>query len=241
VQDVHEAKPDFAPVASRPARIDVNWDVHDEADATPDPAELARERELEESMRGLGYVGDDPEPAAAADVDGASGAKDGKKPRGRRDWLHLNSVDHHAALDLVLVGGRHTSEVWVIDHATTTDEARGPAGDLVWRYGNPALHGGDDGGDGERVLWGQHDARWIAPDDTTDLRFTVFDNGEGRPEGAWSRVLEVVAPVEIVTRGALEPGAVAGARSCGATARATRPASTRRSSRARSASRTATR
>jgi hypothetical protein len=59
------------------------------------------------------------------------------------------------------------------------------------------------------VLWGQHDARWIAPDDSTDLRFTVFDNGEGRPEGAWSRVLEVVAPVEIVTRTALEPGAVA--------------------------------
>ena len=39
------------------------------------------------------------------------------------------------------------SMVWIIDHGTTTDEAAGPAGDLLYRYGNPEAYGRGDAED----------------------------------------------------------------------------------------------
>src|SRR6185295_8609021 len=50
---------------------------------------------------------------------------------GRRaapDWTHFNAVSYNADLDQVLVSLRNFSEIWIIDHGTTTREAAGSVG-----------------------------------------------------------------------------------------------------------------
>lgn len=75
------------------------------------------------------------------------------------DWLHANSIDYHPELDQVAFSVREFNEVWVIDHSLTTEEAAGPAGDILYRWGNPkAYRRGDDS---NRYLYYQHDVQWI--------------------------------------------------------------------------------
>jgi hypothetical protein len=94
---------------------------------------------------------------------------------GANDWMHANSVAYNPDLDQIVLSVRSFHEIWVIDHAVTTDEARGPAGDLRFRWGNPAAYG--KGGAAPRMLFGQHDAEWIAPGLDGAGRISVFNNG----------------------------------------------------------------
>jgi hypothetical protein len=94
---------------------------------------------------------------------------------GARDWNHINSVAYDASLDQIVVSVRQFSEVWVIDHDTTTEEARGPAGDLLFRFGNPEAYGRGTAADQE--LFTQHDARWQR-DETGAVSFLVLNNGQ---------------------------------------------------------------
>jgi len=58
-------------------------------------------------------------------------------------WNHMNSIDYNADLDQVMLSVRGSSELWVIDHSTTTAEAAshsggnsGMGGDLMYRWGS---------------------------------------------------------------------------------------------------------
>jgi len=112
---------------------------------------------------------------------------------GSHDWNHTNSVDYNAALDQIVVSVRQFSEIWIIDHATTTEEARGPAGDLLFRYGNPATH--DRGGPEDQRLFAQHDAQWIPDGYPGAGSILVLSNGQ-RDVREWSSVEEVVPPLD---------------------------------------------
>ena len=105
--------------------------------------------------------------------------------RRSEDWWHLNSIDYNADLDQIILSSRAASEIWIIDHDLTTALAASAAGDLLYRFGNPAMHGGSGG----QILYAQHDAEWL--DEDTIL---LFDNGDpqARP---YSRVLEIDLPV----------------------------------------------
>lgn len=57
-------------------------------------------------------------------------------------WNHMNALYYNAALDQIVMSVRGNSEIWVIDHSTTTAEAasssggkRGKGGDLLYRWG----------------------------------------------------------------------------------------------------------
>ncbi len=128
--------------------------------------------------------------------------------------FHLNSVSYNAADDLILLSSALFSEIWAIDHSTTTEEARGSTGgrhgfggDLLWRYGNPQTHG--HGGPNDQVLYWQHDAHFIADGLPRKGEVLIFNNGmrrsaSGTPEpdqicmglitGAYSDLLEVTTP-----------------------------------------------
>jgi hypothetical protein len=93
---------------------------------------------------------------------------------GQADWNHLNGVDYNPERDEIVLSSRSFSEIWVIDHATTTDEARGAAGDLKFRFGNPVAYGDTKA---KRQLFFQHDAEWIEPGLPGEGNILVFNNG----------------------------------------------------------------
>ena len=114
------------------------------------------------------------------------------------DWLHVNAVDYDAALDQILVSAHHLSEIWIIDHSTTTAEAashagghHGVGGDLLYRWGNPQSYGQGDAGD--EILGGQHNAAWIDDGLPGAGDILIFNN---KAELGYSSVVEIVPPVD---------------------------------------------
>ena len=104
---------------------------------------------------------------------------------GSPDWTHMNSLDYDPERAHILVSVHGLGEIWVIDHGTTTEEATGPAGELLYRWGHPANHGAS----GERRLFGQHHATWL---DDGDI--LVYNNGDNRPEGEVSSIEQLTPP-----------------------------------------------
>jgi hypothetical protein len=115
-------------------------------------------------------------------------------PPGSADWNHVNAIDYNAELDQILLSVHNFSEIWVIDHDTTTAEAAGAAGDLLYRWGNPQAYGAGTAAD--QQLFVQHDAQWIPSGYPGEGNILVFNNGTGRPGGNYSSVDEIVPPVD---------------------------------------------
>ncbi|MBM3787959.1 MAG: hypothetical protein FJW30_26725 [Acidobacteria bacterium] len=99
-------------------------------------------------------------------------------PATNPDWLHLNSLNYNAKLDQILTGSRPWSEIWIIDHATTKEEAAGVKGDLLYRYGNPLSNRA--GAAADQTLINQHDPQWIADGLPGAGNILVFNNGPSR-------------------------------------------------------------
>ncbi len=108
------------------------------------------------------------------------------------DWTHANGIDYNEELGQILLSVREFSEIWVIDHNTTTEEAAGPLGDLLYRWGNPQAY--DRGDESDRVLYFQHDAKWVEDGKTGAGNITLFNNGYGRPGTDLSSVEEIDPP-----------------------------------------------
>ncbi len=116
------------------------------------------------------------------------------------DWFHSNAVDYNAELDQIVLSVHSFSEIWVIDHSTTTTEAAGhtggtsgSGGDLLYRWGNPQAY--DAGTDADQQLFHQHDAEWIGAGLSGEGNILIFNNGMRRPGGEYSSVVEIVTPV----------------------------------------------
>ena len=109
------------------------------------------------------------------------------------DWNHGNSIDYNPELDQILLDFRVMSELYVIDHSTTTEEARGKAGDFLYRWGNPRMYGRGD--ESDQTLFSQHHPHWIEPGLPGAGNILVFNNGNARPGGDSSSVDEVRPPL----------------------------------------------
>ena len=166
VQDADPEAENYGDLAKHPKRIDINAG----SDAPPIGAdELAQ-------LQALGYV---PEDATTDDLES--------------DFLHTNAVAYNARLDQIALSVPNFGEIWIIDHATTTEEARGARGDLLYRWGNPSAYGRSDVG-GKRFFY-QHDVRWIPDGWEGAGNLTVFNNGEGRAETSFSSIDEWAPPL----------------------------------------------
>ncbi len=122
------------------------------------------------------------------------------------DWLHINSIAYNAELDQIIVSPRTVSEFWIIDHSTTTEEARGEAGDLLYRWGNPAAYNG--GTEADRDLYFQHNPHWIADGLLGAGHVLVFDNGSA--ERPYSTIIEIELPIDEDGSYIMEPGVPTG-------------------------------
>ena len=123
------------------------------------------------------------------------------------DWIHANGLAYSSVLDQIVISARRFSEVWVIDHGTTSSTAAGPAGDLLYRWGNPMTY--DRGGEEDQRLFLQHDARWIEAGSPGAGNLMVFNNGQrrGRP---YSSADEWVPPIDERGRYSLDSEAAFG-------------------------------
>lgn len=153
---------------------------------------------------------EDPRGETANDIKSPSGAAPGRfgpGGAGRRgpgpmggDWLHVNSIAYNPKLDQIMISVHEFSEVWVIDHSTTTAESAsreggrsGKGGDLLYRWGNPRAY--RSGSNADQRLFLQHCAHWIADGLPGAGNMLVFNNGQGRPDGVYSSVDEVQLPL----------------------------------------------
>ena len=93
--------------------------------------------------------------------------------------MHANAVNYNAGLDHIAISSRRFNEIWIIDHNTTTEQAAGPAGDILYRYGNPEAYG--RGGEEDRMMFGQHDVQWIPEGHPQAGDLVIYNNGAGRP------------------------------------------------------------
>ena len=116
------------------------------------------------------------------------------------DISHFNSVQYNPELDQIMVSIWATHEVAIIDHGTTTAQAKGSTdgkqgkgGDFIYRWGNPAAYRA--GATLDHQLLTQHDATWIPPGLPGAGNLLVFNNGIGRTGGHASSVDEIVTPV----------------------------------------------
>ena len=119
------------------------------------------------------------------------------------DWMHGNSIDYNPELDQVMLSPRDFSELWIIDHSATAEEARGHSGgnsgmggDLLYRWGNLRAYGHGDADD-QRLFW-QHNTQWIAPGLPGAGNILVFNNGNEFFDyrRGYSSIDEIAPPVD---------------------------------------------
>ena len=116
-----------------------------------------------------------------------------KDPReSHPDWTHINSIDYNPELDQIVLSVLGFNEVWIIDHSTTTNEARGHTGgrsgrggDFIYRWGNPQVYG--RGKTVDQKLFAQHDARG-------------FHQGPREQDTFWSSTTAGAVPMENTAR-----------------------------------------
>jgi hypothetical protein len=113
-------------------------------------------------------------------------------------WNHMNSITYNAALDQIMISVRGNSEIWIIDHNTTTAQAAGhtggkygKGGDLLYRWGNPSQYGA--GTQNDDALFQQHCAMWIDSGLPGAGDILIFNNGLGR---GYTTVDEITPPVD---------------------------------------------
>lgn len=116
------------------------------------------------------------------------------------DWIHMNAIDYNPQLDQIMVCSRSLSEFWIIDHSTTTEEAKGhtegksgKGGDLLYRWGNPIVY--RQGLVDNQRLFNPHDAHWIPEGLSGAGNVLLFNNGEGNSDQAFSSADEITLPL----------------------------------------------
>ena len=115
--------------------------------------------------------------------------------------MHVNAVAYNAELDQIALSSPSFHEIWIIDHSTTKEEAKGhtggrwgKGGDILYRWGNPRAY--RNGTSLDQRLFGQHNIQWIAKGLSGEGHLLVFNNGGGRKPVEYSSVDEFVPPTD---------------------------------------------
>ena len=124
----------------------------------------------------------------------------GVDPVSRRDFWRLLAEIRGQGIT-ILLSTPELCELWIIDHSTTTAEARGSSGgrwkkggDLLYRWGNPRMYG--LGAKEDQQLFYQHQPDWIRPGLPGAGHVTIFNNGSKRPGKEYSSIEALVLPFD---------------------------------------------
>ena len=220
IQDRDKTKPNYGNVTEHPELFDVNY-IHGEEDQV---SKLMATKDGRDKLRSLGYVGSVPrllltprkdspkkdaekERRRKSDDAAKAQSKDSQKkanlraPRKNPDWMHVNAVAYNAELDQIALSSPNFHEIWIIDHSTTKEEAKGhtggrwgKGGDILYRWGNPRAY--RNGTNLDQRLFGQHNIQWIPKGLSGEGHLLVFNNGGGRKPVEYSSVDEFVPPTD---------------------------------------------
>ena len=146
-----------------------------------------------------GYVGAG---KTLADYPGRLSANLPGRPMGE-DWLHCNGIDYNPQLDHIAINSVH-GEFYIIDHGKTFvpgDQAAsialaaGPAGEFLYRFGDPVRYGQGEPQSmsaqgeittGHKQFGGSHNIQWIKPGLPGAGHLLIFNNGgslfDGNPQ-----------------------------------------------------------
>ena len=148
-------------------------------------------QELDNTKLNFGVVADNPQLLDINFLNGLSG---------NSNWLHVNSIQYNAQLDQIVLSSRHLSEIYIIDHSTTTAEAASHSGglynkggDFLYRWGNPQAY--QQGTIADQILFGQHYPHWIPEGHNGEGKLIVYNNGFGRTP-SYSEVLVISPPTD---------------------------------------------
>lgn len=111
--------------------------------------------------------------------------------------MHGNGIDHDVENDVIYISVNGYSEVWVIDHSTTSEQAKTNAGgrynkggDLLYRFGNPEAYKSSYG---ERLFFKNHFPNCLENNEPGAGNLLIFNNGNDIKQSA---VYELKMPAE---------------------------------------------
>lgn len=162
IQDYDREKSNYGVVGDHPELLDINASAHEMNKIHPDSMDIKRDSLETRIARG----------------DENRYAMLGSEVS---DMHHLNAVDYNADLDQIAISSPEYSEVFIIDHSTTTEEARGhtggrwgKGGDFLYRWGNPGNY--QQGDSTDRLLYYQHNVQWIEKGFPGEGNLILFNN-----------------------------------------------------------------
>jgi len=169
---------ELKPVGKDGAIIVWQWDIKDHLI-----------QDFDDTKSNFGIVSDNPQ---RLDINFLGGSLI-KNP----NWLHANSIQYNNHLDQIIISIRSLSEIYIIDHSTTTAEAASSiggkyskGGDFLYRWGNPVAYG--QGTVDDQKLFGQHYPHWITEGFIDADKIIVFNNGWNR-SGKFSEI-DIINP-----------------------------------------------
>ncbi|MGK0414557.1 MAG: hypothetical protein ACJA1B_002784, partial [Polaribacter sp.] len=71
-------------------------------------------QDFDDTKQNFGDVAKSPEKLDVNFLNGGNGSA---------NWLHVNSIQYYEQLNQIVLSSRNLSEIWIIDHSTTTEEA----------------------------------------------------------------------------------------------------------------------
>jgi hypothetical protein len=119
---------------------------------------------------------------------------------GAADWTHTNMVNYNPVLDQIVMSVRSFDELWIVDHNLTSEQAAGPSGDLLYRWGNPFTYGQGSLAE-DRALFQQHDVQWIDEGLPGAGNILIYNNRNNLvkedeiSEAEYSSVIEISPPL----------------------------------------------
>lgn len=127
------------------------------------------------------------------------------------DIMHANGLDYDETNDLIYLSVNNYSEIWVIDHSTTTLEAEtntggnyNKGGDLIYRFGNPEAYNSL----GNRLFYYNHFPNLIEEDVLGKDNILVFVNQDNGLEQSAVYELDLPETLELLPNNNNEPDIV---------------------------------